>query len=160
MATPISRAAVTEPATVLGMSCHLRSRKTFRPRAANSRTKSGPSLVIRIEPTLTHWRAGSRSSNRRASAPRGSVQSEDQLSHCSLLQVGNDSLGQPRIGQCAVPIATRAAPAFRYWRTSSADRMPPTPMTGVPPSRLDDAGDRQNADRQEPRPAYSAVSVA
>ena len=42
---PAMLAAATASATTLGMSCHLRSRKTRNPRAMNSRTIAGPSLV-------------------------------------------------------------------------------------------------------------------
>jgi len=43
--TPSSRAAVTALATMLGMSCHFRSRKTRMPRCENSLMSAGPSRL-------------------------------------------------------------------------------------------------------------------
>src|SRR4029453_17037572 len=45
IATPSSAAASTAPATVFGISCHLRSRNTRIPRRTRSRISAGPSRV-------------------------------------------------------------------------------------------------------------------
>ena len=50
--TPRSVAAMTALATVLGMSCSLRSRNTFAPVARSLRTMSGPPLTNNCLPTL------------------------------------------------------------------------------------------------------------
>ena len=49
---PRSDAASTACATVFGMSCSLRSRKTRFPRATSSRTTPGPPRVYSSKPTL------------------------------------------------------------------------------------------------------------
>ena len=98
IATPSARAAVTASATVFGMSCHLRSRNTRSPRSVSTRTRSGPSRVMRIDPTFTHRASGSRSSSRSASEPAGRS-SATITSAISTLQISDDPLGQPGVGQ-------------------------------------------------------------
>src|SRR5438552_750506 len=71
IATPRSRAAATAPATALGISCHLRSRNTFMPRATNSRTSAGPSRTYSIGPIFAHLSPGRRAARARASRPLG-----------------------------------------------------------------------------------------
>ena len=81
METPRDAAAATAPATVFGMSCHLRSRKSSRPRARSSTRKGAPSRVISTDPTLTQRRSGSRSSSRRPASAESHVERQDDLSH-------------------------------------------------------------------------------
>src|SRR5574342_1314942 len=69
MAPPWERAAATDSATVLGMSCHFRSRKTRTPRAANSFISGGPSLTNNTEPNFAQRNPGSRSARASASRP-------------------------------------------------------------------------------------------
>ncbi len=49
---PVATADATAPATVLGMSWNLRSRKTLSPRSASVRTMPGPSAVNSCLPIL------------------------------------------------------------------------------------------------------------
>ena len=96
--TPSSRAPATASATVLGISCHLRSRNTWIDRPASSRTSSGPSRVKRTDPTLTHRTPRSRSTS--ASAAEALGRSRATISSAmATLQVGDDPLGQPGIGE-------------------------------------------------------------
>src|SRR5438445_3809117 len=69
--TPSSRAAVTALATMLGMSCHLKSRKTWMPRSLNSLITGGPSRTKSTGPSFAHFRPGSRAASSSASRPLG-----------------------------------------------------------------------------------------
>src|SRR5690606_2409112 len=98
ISTPRSAAARTAPATVFGMSCHLRSRKTGCPACTRLRTNDAPLAVNSTEPTFTAQPSGSVSSNSTAAGASGRS-SATIRSAIDSLQVGDHPLGQPRIGQ-------------------------------------------------------------
>src|SRR6266852_8656687 len=95
-ALPSSRAALTALATMLGMSCHLRSRNTRMPRAVNSLTSDGPSRLNSTGPTFAHRRPGRRAASASASRPLG--RSKATISSATT-QLAGDAHGHARISE-------------------------------------------------------------
>src|SRR3989442_1207632 len=138
------------------MSCHLRSRNTRTPRAANSRTSAGPSRTYSTGPIFAHARPGRRSARARASRPLGR---SNATTSSATGQLARDALGNARIGERGGPDrderCTRVEILARLVR-----RADPTHADHGDVHALAHAPGREHADRQERGPAHAAPALA
>ena len=153
---------VTAPATVLGMSCHLRSRKTRSPRSVSTRIRSG--AFPRHEDRADLHPPASRAAGRAGAARRrrdGRSSARIDLSH--RLRSRSRTIRSGSRGSAS------AAGADRHQRGAHPQVLPDvvrrcahrrTPITGIPPVRSTTRATASTPTGSSAGSAHAAVAVA
>src|SRR2546422_2914041 len=154
IAAPSSRARAPAPATVLGMSCHLRSRNTCTPRARNSRARAGPSRTYSPGPSLAQRSPGRRWASASASRPLGTSKA---TTSSATGELPRDPLRDPRVGErggadrnergAGVEVGTRV---LRRADAAHADHRQPHAVGDPPGGEYADRQQRRAADATRP----------